>query len=188
MRTAQSCRSSLAKRARKEKVRLRLHKEYKRDRSRQHQAPRYLHSMVPGRKNEGLGCSHQLQVPVPTSRPTQLIVGTHRVRSMDKVNAADRTQTYRYVMIPSLSAYGPTCRYHSWQSLLGRGVVKMVDLMLILCQPSVLRGLSPMGLLQASIHTLGLNDNSPLRLHNQIHSPGMVRRSMLPRRKKETSI
>ena len=59
--------------------------------------------MVRGRKNEGLEYSHQLQVPVPTSHPIQLIVGTPRVRSMDKVNAADRTQTYRYVLIPSLS-------------------------------------------------------------------------------------
>ena len=107
---------------------------------------------------------------------------------MDKVNVADRTQIYPYVMIPSLSAYELACLYHSWQSLLGRGVIKMVYLMLILCQRSAVHGLSPMGLLQASTHTLGLNDNSPLRLHNQILSLGMVRRSMLPRRKKETSI
>ena len=64
----------------------------------------------------------------------------------------------------------------------------MVELMLIFCQCSVVRGLFPMGLLQASTHTLGLNDNSHLRLHNQFHSQGMVRRSMLPRQKKETSI
>ena len=149
MRTAQSCRSSSAKRARKAKVKLRLHTEYKRDRSRRHQAPQYLHSMVRGRKNEGLGYSHQLQVLVPTSHPIRLTAGTHPVRSMGKVNAADRTQTYRYVMITSLSAYGPACRYHSWQSLWGRGVVQMVGLMRIVCQRSVVHELSPMGLLQA---------------------------------------
>ena len=80
-----------------------------------------------GRKNEGLGSSHQLQVPVPTSHPIRLIVGTRRVRSMGKVNAADKIQIYRYVLILLLSAYGPAFWYHKWQYRLGRGVVYMVE-------------------------------------------------------------
>lgn len=79
--------------------------------------------MGQGRKNEGLASSHQLQVPVPTSHPVRLIVGTHRVRSMGKVNAVDRIQIYRYVLIPSLLACRPALAVSSgWEevSLHGR--------------------------------------------------------------------
>lgn len=70
-------------------------------------------------------------------------------------------------------------------------VVGTMITMLTLCLRSVVHGLFQMVLLQASTQqrfTPGLNDSSPSHPHLQIHSPDMVRRSTLPRPKKETYI
>lgn len=69
--------------------------------------------------------------------------------------------------------------------------VNTMEMMLILCPRSVAHGLSPMDPLQVSAqqrYTPGLNDNSPSHRLSQIHSLDMVRRSMLPRPRKETYI
>lgn len=68
---------------------------------RQHQVPPYLLSMAQGQKNEGLAYSRQRQLSAPTSRPIRWKMGTLQVQSMGKLNADDRIQMYRYVMIHS---------------------------------------------------------------------------------------